>query len=168
MKVLDPCYLRDTHDQAMIHGSLKSNSDAIDGALIAVHVRGGKWSKEESDGSASLRIYGKYGEIHVASSSGSLTNGLRGKQISFKLFDCEQNSVGTISVEDDLPNNSEEASDLSALPLQAQLMGQLYERFRRGRGGYPTVEDALESRKLIEAIYQSDRRSKDVDKNVAK
>lgn len=120
-----------------------------------MHVRGGKSSRDEYDGCASLRIYGEKGGIHVASSSGSLTNGLRGKQISFQLFDSEKDSVETIQIEDDLQldGNGEEALDLSGLPLQAQLIGQLYERFRKGQGGFPTVEDPLENHNLSEAIF---------------
>jgi predicted dehydrogenase len=152
MNIIKKDYLRDTYDQIMLHGRMKSSKSAnVDGALITVHVRGDNPFKDEYDGGASLRIYGEKGEIHLSSPASQLTAG------SFKYFDRTANTVEDLKINEKSDVKFGEM-DLSKLNPAAQSTGRLYERFRlQKQEGLPRLDVALRRHELIESIYKSNR-----------
>ena len=126
---------RDTPDQILVHGTLKS------GAVLSFHMRGGAVFKGTS-GTRWL-IYGERGEIEVTSPSSVIT--FAPPEQKLRVHDHATNEVEEV----DWHTNDAE----SKIPGPAANVARIYEAFADGRKqGYVDWDQAVERHRLLDSL----------------
>lgn len=127
---------KNTPDQVLFQSTLEN------GAVIHVHVRGGKPFPGEPPNI--WRIYGEKGEIDVTGPSlffNVVTDGVK-----IRLHDQESGSLEDVHWEKD---------EWDDLPVPARNIGRLYEAHRKGGDGVVEFEEAVKRHNMLDDMYKA-------------
>ena len=138
---------KDTHDQIMLQGTLKS------GGVLSVHLRGG--APFSGEPGLTWRIYGETGEIMVTANGPFLQIGY--PAIDIRLHDFAKGEVQNID------ENASGSTGGEDLPLPARNVSRVYEAYASERAAtHADFNEALKRHRLLDQLYKSSETSSKV------